>query len=40
VTFAQRTVTIHDWDKLQNFAEFNPEYLHLETKSAISSQAV
>jgi CRP-like cAMP-binding protein len=40
VTFAQRTVTIHDWDKLQNFAEFNPEYLHLEVKSAISSQAV
>ena len=39
-TFAQRTVTIHDWDKLQNFAEFNPEYLHLEVKSAISSQAV
>jgi hypothetical protein len=35
----QRTVTIHDWDKLQNFAEFNPEYLHLEVKSAISSQA-
>ena len=40
VTFAQRTVTIHDWDKLQNFAEFNPEYLHLDVKSAISSQAV
>ena len=40
VTFAQRTVTIHDWDKLQSFAEFNPEYLHLEVKSAISSQAV
>jgi CRP-like cAMP-binding protein len=40
VTFAQRTVTIHDWDKLKNFAEFNPEYLHLEVKSAISSQAV
>ena len=39
-TFAQRTVTIHDWDKLQNFAEFNPDYLHLEVKSAISSQAV
>jgi CRP-like cAMP-binding protein len=40
VTFAQRTVTIHDWNKLQNFAEFNPEYLHLEVKSAISSQVV
>jgi CRP-like cAMP-binding protein len=39
-TFVQRTVTIHDWDRLQNFAEFNPEYLHLEVKSAISSQAV
>jgi CRP-like cAMP-binding protein len=39
-TFAERTVTIHDWDKLQNFAEFNPEYLHLGVKSAISSQAV
>jgi CRP-like cAMP-binding protein len=33
-TFAQRTVTIHDWDKLQKVAEFNPEYLHLETKIA------
>jgi hypothetical protein len=33
-------VTIHDWDKLQNLAEFHPEYLHLEVKSAIGSQAV
>ena len=40
VTFLQRTVTIHDWDKLQNLAEFHPEYLHLEVKSAIGSQAV
>jgi CRP-like cAMP-binding protein len=39
-TFAQRTVTIHDWNKLQNFAEFNPGYLHLEVKPSISSQAV
>ena len=33
-TFSQRTVTIHDWDKLQRLAEFNPEYLHLEAKTA------
>jgi hypothetical protein len=25
-TFARRTVTIHNWDKLQRVAEFNPEY--------------
>src|SRR5262249_31700500 len=34
-TFGQRTVTIHDWDRLQRVAEFNPEYLHLEAKNAI-----
>jgi Crp-like helix-turn-helix domain len=34
-TFARRTVTIHDWDKLQRVAEFNPEYLHLETKPVV-----
>ena len=34
-TFARRTVTIHDWDKLQRVAEFNPEYLHLEAKPVI-----
>ena len=28
-TFAQRTVTIHDWERLQEAAEFEPEYLHL-----------
>jgi hypothetical protein len=27
--------TIHDWDKLQRVAEFNPEYLHLETKPVV-----
>jgi Crp-like helix-turn-helix protein len=35
-TFARRTVTIHDWDKLQRVAEFNPEYLHLEAKPVVS----
>src|SRR5262245_4110767 len=39
-TLGQRTVTIHDWDKLQNFADFDPEYLHLEAKPTISPQAV
>jgi CRP-like cAMP-binding protein len=39
-TFAQQTVTIHDWDKLQSVAEFSPEYLHLELKAAVSSQSV
>jgi Crp-like helix-turn-helix domain len=34
-TFARRTVTIHDWDKLQRVAEFNPEYLHLEAKPVV-----
>ena len=33
-TFSRQTVTIHDWDKLQRVAEFNPEYLHLEAKIA------
>jgi len=28
-TFAQRTVTIHDWERLQEAAEFESEYLHL-----------
>ena len=28
-TFSRQTVTIHDWDKLQRLAEFNPEYLRL-----------
>ena len=28
-TFAQRTVTIHSWERLQEAAEFEPEYLHL-----------
>lgn len=28
-TFAQRTVTIHSWDRLQEAAEFEPGYLHL-----------
>lgn len=36
-TFAQRTVTIHDWDRLQRVAEFNPGYLHLELKGAIQA---
>jgi CRP-like cAMP-binding protein len=34
-TFARRTVTIQDWDKLQRVAEFNPEYLHLEAKPVV-----
>lgn len=29
-TFAQRWVTIHDWKRLQEVAEFEPQYLHLE----------
>jgi CRP-like cAMP-binding protein len=33
-TLSQRTVTIHDWEKLQRVAEFNPQYLHLDTKMA------
>lgn len=28
-TFAQRTVTIHSWEQLQEAAEFEPGYLHL-----------
>jgi hypothetical protein len=28
-------VTIHDWDKLQRVAEFNPKHLHLEAKPVI-----
>ena len=38
-TFGQRTVTIHDWDRLKRLAEFNPEYLHLQAKSAIVAEA-
>ena len=34
-TLSQRTVTIHDWEELQRVAEFNPQYLHLETKMAL-----
>jgi CRP-like cAMP-binding protein len=30
VTFANRIVHIHDWDRLQRVAEFDPAYLHLE----------
>ena len=30
-TFAQRTLTIHDWVRLQEAAEFEPGYLHLGT---------
>lgn len=33
-TFSQRTVTIHNWEELQQVAEFNPQYLHLDTKMA------
>lgn len=29
-TFAQRSVTIHDWKRLQDVGEFEPQYLHLE----------
>jgi CRP-like cAMP-binding protein len=29
-TLANRTLTIHDWDRLQKVAEFDPRYLHLE----------
>ena len=30
VTFANRTVTIHDWEGLQRAGEFDPGYLHLD----------
>jgi hypothetical protein len=33
-TFSQRTVTIHNWEELQQVAEFNPQYLHLDKKMA------
>jgi CRP-like cAMP-binding protein len=28
-TFAQRAVTIHSWDRLEDAAEFDPQYLHV-----------
>jgi CRP-like cAMP-binding protein len=34
VTFANRMVTIHDWNALQRAAEFDPAYLHLSTPAA------
>ena len=30
-TLANRVLTIHEWDRLQDIAEFDPHYLHLET---------
>jgi acyl dehydratase len=30
VTWRGRTVTITDWDRLQQVADFDPTYLHLE----------
>jgi CRP-like cAMP-binding protein len=32
LTFRGGEVTIHDWDRLQHIAEFNPTYLHLERR--------
>jgi CRP-like cAMP-binding protein len=32
LTFRGGEVTIHDWDRLQRVAEFNPIYLHLERR--------
>lgn len=32
ITFRGGEVTIHDWDRLQQIAEFNPSYLHLERR--------
>lgn len=32
ITFRGGEVTIHDWDRLQQVAEFNPTYLHLERR--------
>jgi CRP-like cAMP-binding protein len=32
VTFRNGEVIIHDWDRLQRVAEFNPTYLHLERR--------
>jgi CRP-like cAMP-binding protein len=32
LTFRGGEVTIHDWDRLQHVAEFNPAYLHLERR--------
>lgn len=32
LTFRGGEVTIHDWDRLQHVAEFNPTYLHLERR--------
>jgi CRP-like cAMP-binding protein len=31
-TFRNARVTIHDWDRLQRIAEFDPTYLHLERR--------
>jgi CRP-like cAMP-binding protein len=31
-TFRNARVTIHDWDRLQRLAEFDPSYLHLERR--------
>jgi CRP-like cAMP-binding protein len=31
-TFRNARVTIHDWDRLQRVAEFDPAYLHLERR--------
>jgi hypothetical protein len=29
-TLANRVLTIHNWDRLREIAEFDPHYLHLE----------
>jgi CRP-like cAMP-binding protein len=33
VTLTNRLLTIHDWDRLREIAEFDPHYLHLEAPS-------
>ncbi len=32
LTFRGGEVVIHDWERLQRLAEFNPTYLHLERR--------
>jgi CRP-like cAMP-binding protein len=35
-SLANRVLTIHDWDRLRDIAEFDPHYLHLEAPSLAS----
>jgi CRP-like cAMP-binding protein len=38
-TIANRVLTIHDWDRLREIAEFDPHYLHLEAPQSLHPQA-